>query len=194
MSPPAARNPAVLLLGLAAAALIGLGLFLLARRDVAPPPPPAPLREVSRTDLTRTNDRLQVPGESQAFTGWMLDRYPDGTLRSKSAVSNGLLQGVSEGWHTNGTIQIREFFVDGVSHGLRTKWSPEGTRISEATVEHGKIQGMFRRWHTNGSLAEEVSMKDDQPDGVAQAFHPDGTLKTRVTLRNGTVVKQDAAP
>lgn len=57
-------------------------------------------------------------------------------------------------------LQVWEHFDQGVSHGLRTKWSPAGRKLSEATIERGRITGTFRRWHDNGQVAEDVEMKD----------------------------------
>jgi antitoxin component YwqK of YwqJK toxin-antitoxin module len=46
-------------------------------------------------------------------------------------VSNGQLNGVSEGWFTNGVLQIREHFMDGSSEGPVTKWHSSGAKLSE---------------------------------------------------------------
>lgn len=186
-------NSRKLLAFLAALAVVILAVGILFRGFPRPPAiPPAPLPEVLRSELARQADRLHRSGETNPFTGFMIDRYANGSMQSRSQVSNGLLHGLSEGWHTNGTLQIRESFVAGVSHGLRTKWYPEGVKASEAPIEQGRIQGTFRRWHPNGVLAEEIPMKDDQPEGVSRAFHPSGTLKARVVTRAGQVVERES--
>jgi antitoxin component YwqK of YwqJK toxin-antitoxin module len=149
----------------------------------------APL-ELSRTNLVFKESRLLEINGATPFSGFMVEHYTDGVLRSRSAVTNGLLHGLSQGWHTNGQLQVSEYFKAGVSHGLRTKWYANGTKLSEATIVEGVLSGPFRRWHENGTLAEEVEMRNGQPDGIANAYLPDGRLKTQVRLENGKVINQ----
>jgi antitoxin component YwqK of YwqJK toxin-antitoxin module len=130
------------------------------------------------------------PGETRGFTGFLLDTYDDGALKSRSAVSNGLLHGLSQGWHTNGQQQVEEHFVAGTSHGLRTKWHSNGQKLSAINIVNGNLQGTFRTWHENGERAEEVELKDGQPDGLSRSYFPSGFLKSQVTLQNGKVVEQ----
>ena len=154
------------------------------------PLPTAPLTEVHRKNLELRAGGWYAPGDTNGFTGFLLDTYDDGALKSRSAVSNGLLHGLSQGWHTNGQQQVEEHFVAGTSYGLRTKWHPNGQKLSEVNVVSGKLQGPFRSWHENGEPAEEVELKDGQPDGLSKAYFPSGFLKSQVTLRNGKVADQ----
>lgn len=153
-------------------------------------PPASPVVEAPAGELQLTNGRLVQFGQSNYFTGFMVEKYPDGQLKSRSSVSNGVLWGWSEGWHTNGQLQVREQFQAGLSEGLRAKWETNGAKLSEATTVAGKLTGPFRRWHPNGVLAEEVEMKDDQPNGRARAWYPSGSLKAEMRMAKGSVVEQ----
>lgn len=178
--------PRIAVAWLAAAVLaVAAGAYWLWRAPATAVPRQAPISE-----LVLRDGRMYWKDETAPFTGVIFDRYLDGALKSRSAMVNGLLHGVSEGWHTNGVLQVREHFRHGVSHGLRTKWSPEGHKISEAMIQNGKITGTFRRWHENGALAEEVEMKDGQPHGHSRAFYPDGSLKAEARLESGRVLEQ----
>lgn len=171
------------------AAIVGgllVGAIVLALRPDGQPVLP----EVDRADLTLVDGRLHRHGESAPFTGSMIERYPNGLLQSRTSVSNGLLQGLSEGWYTNGQRQVLEHFQAGVSHGQRVKWYPTGVKLSEANIVQGKIEGVFRRWHDNGVLAQEIAMKQGQPDGPSRAYYPNGRLKAEARLSAGEVVEQ----
>lgn len=150
----------------------------------------APVKERARAELILKDDRLFESNGVTPFSGFVLTAYDGGEKKSRSSVSNGWLQGLSVGWHTNGQQQVEEHYAAGVSQGLRTKWYPNGQKLSEVTVVNGKLEGLYRTWHENGGRAEEVELKDGQPDGLSQAWFPSGCLKARVTLRNGTVVDQ----
>jgi len=171
-------------LAVAAASLLVLLALLIWRRA-------APAPEVLRAELRPQAGRLYRAGREQvAFTGWMIERYESGLLKSRSGIVEGLLQGVSEGWHTNGQMQVREHFQAGVSHGLRIKWHDNGVKQSEGTVVNGKLQGTFRRWHENGKLAEEMELNGDTPEGLARSFYPSGFLKAEARLKEGQVTEQ----
>ena len=165
---------------------LGIAFFLATRH----PLPTASIREVHLQNLELRADGWIVRGETEGFTGVLIDTYEDGLLKSRSAVFNGLLHGLSQGWHTNGQLQVEEHFVGGTSHGVRTKWHPNGKKLSVVNVADGKLQGTFRSWHENGVLAEEVELTNGQPEGLSKAYFPSGSLKSHVTLRQGKVADQ----
>ena len=180
-SPIPGRLRGLLVLGFLAGMIL---IFLLSpsQRDSVPP------EQVSRNQLVLQQGRLMKTSQTNAFTGLMVEFYPDGTLQSRSAVSNGLLHGVSEGWHTNGVLAVRETFCEGRSHGLRTKWNIESRRVSEVDIREGRIDGFHREWHTNGQLAVEVAMASGLPSGQSRRWSPDGGLVGQWSLSNGVVV------
>ncbi|MBI1840372.1 MAG: toxin-antitoxin system YwqK family antitoxin [Verrucomicrobia bacterium] len=176
---------------IAALVAILIALLITIRRERAPSgsPTSASPRSVARTNLVLVSGRLCLVGQTNGFTGLMEERG-DGFLRSRSVLSNGVLHGLSEGWHTNGQLQVREYFREGVSHGTRTKWYPEGRKLSEASIVEGKLEGPFRRWHENGALSEQIEFVADQPDGVSISDFPSGFLKARVVMKTGKLVEQ----
>ena len=177
------------------ALLLAVGALFLGRArwkrpDGANPPTAAAPIEVARTNLILTEGRLHLTGQTNSFTGFMIEHHASGALRSRSVISNGLLHGISEGWYTNGQRQVTEHFKEGVSHGVRTKWSASGAKTSEASIVDGKLHGTFRRWHENGTLSEQVEFFEDQPQGTSLAYFPSGYLKARVVLRDGRPEQQ----
>ncbi|MCC7374466.1 MAG: toxin-antitoxin system YwqK family antitoxin [Verrucomicrobiales bacterium] len=146
--------------------------------------------EVAATDLSLRDGRLWLTNASQPFNGWMLERYADGSLRSRSEISNGLLHGWSEGWHTNGQLQVREPFFKGVSDGIRVKWYASGAKLSETGIVMGRLEGTFRRWYENGRLSEETEFREGKPRGLARAWYASGCLKSEVMVRDGITAEQ----
>lgn len=150
--------------------------------------------ELSRHELELREGRLYRTGESRPFDGFLVERYPDGALLSRSAIVNGQLEGPSEGWYTNGQLQIRETYRQGLADGLRIKWYPEGTTQSVAHLVRGQYHGLYQRWHENGRLAEEVVFENGQPHGVARAYYPSGHLKAEVRLEHGQILDRRFFP
>ncbi|MBN9689371.1 MAG: toxin-antitoxin system YwqK family antitoxin [Verrucomicrobia bacterium] len=149
---------------------------------------PAPERAIS--ELVRRDGALYEKGAEKRFAGWLVERTSGGDLQSRSWISNGVLNGVSEGWYTNGVLQIREHFVNGLSEGPVSRWRSDGTLASEGQAQGGKLQGVFRRWHPNGQLAEEVHLQSGEPHGLARAWFPSGSVKSEVSMERGKVVSQ----
>lgn len=191
-SPASRARPILITFG----ALLALALLAISLRFIPGPPtantttPSPPPPEANLSDLLRRDGLLHQRDASNPFTGFVVEHYPDGTLKSRSAVRNGRLDGPSEGWFTNGTLQVREHFRDGTAHGPRTRWFPNGTRASEATLSNGQITGIFRRWNDDATLAEEIHMLDGQPHGVARSFFPSGSIKTEALMEHGRMIEQ----
>ena len=152
--------------------------------------PPAPAVAVPLAELVLHEGRLVRTGHTNAFTGWMEEHHSGAGLKSRSWISAGRLDGVSEGWFTNGVLQVREHFVAGLSEGTVTRWHESGTMQSEGTALAGKLEGTFRRWHENGVLSEELHLRAGQPEGLSRAWFPSGCPKAEVTLKDGKIVTQ----
>jgi MORN repeat variant len=114
-------------------------------------------------------------GQTNLFTGYLVERYPGGELQSRSAISNGLMHGVSEGWYTNGVLAVREAFSEGKSHGVRTKWSMEGSLRSQATIAQGQLEGPYKEWHTNGKPSLEIHFRAGTALPNSQAWDESGS-------------------
>lgn len=155
-----------------------------------PGTPSATVVEIPRDQLVLSDGLLCSTNSGSPFTGIVTEAYPDGSPMSRSVVVGGKLDGLSEGWHTNGVKQVEERFLAGVSHGLRTKWHPNGQKASEANILSGRIDGLFRRWHDNGQLAEEITLRADRPHGPARAFYPSGFLKASAVMVDGKPEQQ----
>ena len=154
-------------------------------------------------ELKKEENGLHFKLTGELFTGYLTEYYPvsktnqlqqvqDGgsQLKSRSVVRGGKLNGLSEGWYSDGQQQVVEMFVDGKSHGVRVKWHRNGWKSAEDAIENGELNGPCRKWHDNGQLAEEMTMVDGQADGRARSWHPDGSQKAEVLLEKGKVVKQ----
>jgi antitoxin component YwqK of YwqJK toxin-antitoxin module len=146
--------------------------------------------EVPRSDLVLRDGRLYRTNGSLAFTGVMIERFDSGLLKSRSSVVDGRLQGLSEGWHTNGQRQVIEHFQAGISDGPRIKFYPSGQKESEGRIVAGNFNGTYRRWHENGHLAEQIEFHSGHPEGVALAYFETGFVKTRARMRSGVVVER----
>jgi len=179
------------LLGLAV--VVGVVEVSMRTRDAAESTVGAPV-SVARFRLENKAGQLFRPGSAAAFTGWMTDHAPDGKVRLRTAVVDGRLHGISEGWATNGTLELRESFHCGLPHGSRMTWHPNGQKRSEGQLVLGQQQGIFRQWTVNGALAAEAEFKDGKPHGLSRAWFPSGCLKAEALMNHGELVTRHFYP
>jgi len=174
----------LLLVALASAAYATL--FCITRKN----PVALPNEQASAGSLLLRDGRWYRQGGIQPFTGILSDSYPGGALKSRSVVSNGFLEGLSEAWYSNGVKQVTEFYHAGVSHGPRTKWYDSGQKLSEVLVVHGKLEGTFSRYYEDGRLAESITLKNGLPDGPSSSYYPSGFVKAEARLAAGKLIEQ----
>jgi antitoxin component YwqK of YwqJK toxin-antitoxin module len=178
------------------------GVFLGLAGCVEAPKEKLPL--VTLEELQKEDDGLRLKSTGELFKGYLVEYYPpsnktnkleqveDGgsQLKSRSVIRGGKLNGLSEGWFSDGQQQVAEVFVDGKSHGVRVKWHRNGQKAAEDAIVNGELNGPCRKWHDNGQLAEEMTMFNSQADGQARSWHPGGSQKAQVTLEMGKVIEQ----
>ena len=151
-------------------------------------------RTIARFRLEERNGLFHCRDTGLPFTGLMTDHYKDGTVKLRSTVVEGQLHGVSEGWFTNRSTEVREYFRRGVPHGTRTTWHDNGQKRSEGTLIAGLQDGTYRQWHPDGSLAVEAEFTKGKPDGLSLAWHPSGFLKAEARMKSGTIQARHTYP
>ena len=153
----------------------------------------SPQVTVSVDQILKVDNTIKLKSSGELYSGYLVDHYQSSetnTLKSRSLVKGGKLNGLSEGWYSGGQLQISETFIEGRSHGVRVKWYSNGQKEAEDSIEHGELHGSCRKWHDNGLLSEEMTMVKGKADGRARSWHKDGSLKAEVLLEMGEVVNQ----
>jgi antitoxin component YwqK of YwqJK toxin-antitoxin module len=187
------------LLVLAVAA--GIGFWWHSQRT-APGAPDAKraLRELRLDQLVSKDGRLYEPGKATPFEGRLYENFPTSehfptsNRKLEIEIHAGKAHGRSVGYFKDGKLEVEEFFIQGVSHGLRTRWSPEGWKKSEERIQQGKLDGPHVEWHSNGRKALEMTLVKGKPDGIAEAWHPAGYLKSRTRFEGGEIVEREFFP
>lgn len=174
-----------ILFGYVYAAFAAFDLFSFPDENAAAEPVSLPL-----TSLELRNQRLFSRSDTRPFTGYVTESYPTGQLKSRSQVVRGRLEGLSEGWHVNGVLQVREHFRGGASHGRRTKFDQNGKALSEAYLVGGKLHGLYREWNPDGTLAEEIALATGANHGWSYAFFPSGSVKARALFEQGVLIER----
>lgn len=180
---------------LAGLLMLGTLLVLKSRQQVADAEAgKPPLSSVARARLENRGGKLYRPGAEAPFSGWITDQHPTGEAKLRSAMVEGRLHGQSEGWSTNGTLELREHFQRGLPHGTRVTWHPNGQKRSEGELVAGQQQGSYRQWDEEGKLVAEAEFQAGKPHGLSRAWYPSGYLKAEVLMKHGEVQTRHVYP
>jgi hypothetical protein len=114
--------------------------------QVAPGDDPLRPHRVERAEL-RDGPAGRVTHDGRPFTGTVVDRWEDGTLRAETEMLAGVPDGRARSYRENSRLS-------------REDWYDAGQRVRE------------RRWHPNGQLRSDTHLRDDGPH--TQAWTADG--------------------
>lgn len=96
------------------------------------------------------------------------------TLASEHSYKDGLLEGVSRGWHPNGVLASETWYRRGKKHGWEREWNSKGELVWELPYRDGKLHGVARYWK---GVAELQAPLRKMPKSVS--FWMDGREVTR---------------
>jgi antitoxin component YwqK of YwqJK toxin-antitoxin module len=152
---------------------------------------PVVIRKLTQGELILREGKLYADSEAIPFDGILFENFSGGIPKLEIEIVYGKADGRSVGFFDNGQLEVEEFFVKGVSHGVRTRWNQQGVKISEEQIEGGQVNGLHVKWHDNGNKALQMILLDGQPDGLAEAWHPNGSLKSRAQFVSGKMVSRE---
>lgn len=115
--------------------------------------------------LDRSYTHLFYPGGKKAAEGWHVEQKKDSVWTYYSQF--------------DGSIRIREPYVNGMLHGIVTLYYSSGEISEKVSWEEQKKQGAWIQYFNTGQVRLKSAFKDDQLSGPYEVFYPDGTLKVR---------------
>lgn len=96
------------------------------------------------------NPQLYKQGNSEPYTGWVKDLYPDGTLRLLEYYREGQLEGLATKWYADGRRQCVGHYREGLLEGTAKTWHENGERQGESQLAAGKLHGELILWDSQG--------------------------------------------
>ncbi|WOK07354.1 hypothetical protein RT717_01800 [Imperialibacter roseus] len=121
--------------------------------------------------------------KDRLFSGYLVEYYPDGTLKTRSAYSGGLLESVSYGYYPTGEVMYARLYVKGEKHGTHAGYYPDGSLKFRYHFVAGKSVGNHQEWYENGLLAKDLNYVNGQPFGSQKMWRPDGKIRSNYVIR-----------
>lgn len=103
----------------------------------------------------------------------------------------------AQGWYVNkekdsvwtyfsefdGTVRIREPYLNGKLHGTATSYYPSGEVSEEIQWDQDQKEGPWKQYYVDGSLRLESNYEGNRLEGTYKVFYPDSSLKVSGTYR-----------
>ena len=105
------------------------------------------------------NKRLYEQENSQPYTGWVKELYPDGTLRLLEYYREGQLEGIATKWYAQGRRQCVGHYREGLLEGTAKTWHENGQRQGESQLAAGKLHGELILWDSQGRETKRESYR-----------------------------------
>jgi antitoxin component YwqK of YwqJK toxin-antitoxin module len=77
---------------------------------------------------------------------------------------------------TDGSLRLKEIYVDGVLHGKVCSYYPDSTVSEEITWKHGSREGSWVQYYEDGTVRLRSTYVNDRLNGPYQVFHPNTAL------------------
>ncbi|OJJ15201.1 hypothetical protein BKI52_39750 [marine bacterium AO1-C] len=146
--------------------------------------------QIPHTQLNKSDQGLKRQGgkwfyKGKPYAGWIIEKYPDGTTKSKTCYYAGGEHGVSQGWYPGGSKWFERPYILGKKEGIHKVWWPSGQIKQVAHVTQDIYEGNVKSWYQDGKLYKDFNYKNGKEEGHQRAWKSDGRIKANYVVENG---------
>ena len=134
-----------------------------------------------------------VAGEETPFTG-IVENYKtsegDKTLSGKVPFKDGLMEGTSKLFYSNGKMASEATFKKGKIEGVQKDYYENGKLKIELPLDkNGLVNGIVKIYYPSGKIMSEESYKDDKLEGTVKKYDESGKITSEEFFKNGNRIK-----
>jgi antitoxin component YwqK of YwqJK toxin-antitoxin module len=126
-----------------------------------------------------------------AYEGWVLDGVgvthdSRGRTVSQCTYVKGKREGIyREFYSLGGELRLEETYRDGLVEGVSREWYTNGMKRSETFYRRGKKDGFCRAWYETGQMMHEIWYQHDDYHGLYQTWRFDGIKELETSYYRG---------
>ena len=114
------------------------------------------------TQMINDKGILYALGDSEPYTGSIIDYHPNGVKSYK--------------------VEVKQ----GVPQGAATEWYKSGQKMTETKLENGKVAGIIKGWYRSGKKEYEMPIKNGEIDGIGIEYYENGAKKSEAPYVKGS--------
>lgn len=144
---------------------------------------------VSEADVQYNHKRSLWTRNDLPFSGFVVNYYPDNTLKEKFGVLKGKKQNEAIQWFADGHFKNVTNYHEGKMHGKKKLWSADSLHvlIAHYNFHTGKAHGEQKKWYPSGELYKKMNLNRGKEEGMQQAFRKNGALYANYEAREGRI-------
>lgn len=104
---------------------------------------------------------------------------------SVESYSNGLLNGVSKKWYSNGQLMEIRYYKQGQKNGKQTAYWENGKKRFEFIAKADQYEGVLKEWNTDGRLIHLANFVNGQEEGPQRLWYDNGKIRANYIIMNG---------
>ncbi|MDN5204758.1 membrane-binding protein [Fulvivirgaceae bacterium BMA10] len=144
-----------------------------------------PLRslELDQTAFTKKAGHLYYEGKR--YSGYVVEKFEDGMLKSFSSYFKGKLEGVYQSWYPNGRIRELRIYANNHKEGEHVGWWENGKPKFIYHFKGDVYHGSCNEWYPNGDPFKFFNYTNGQEDGPQQMWREDGKFRANYVVKDG---------
>ena len=115
--------------------------------------------------------------KGKEFTGTMVEKFDDLTMKSEWQVKDGLAHGTSKNYYPNGQINEAIEWKKGLRDGTYEKFFDNGGKEIKGTFTQGKKDGYFETFYISGELFRKGVYENGMLQGVVEEYFENGNMR-----------------
>jgi len=125
--------------------------------------------------------------DKKVYSGYVESYYPDGSVKQRFGVYNGLKQGESLDWFEDGHLKFSSYYHQGKLHNVKKVWygNADHQLASELNYHLGTLNGLQLKWYPTGEIYKRMNMNMGIEEGMQQAYRKNGVLYANYEAREG---------
>lgn len=146
--------------------------------------------QIPNTQLIKSDQALKRQAgkwlyKGKAYSGWIIEKYPNGKTKSKTPYYQGSEHGLAKGWFPGGQKWFERPYILGKKNGVHKTWWPSGQIKHQADIKQDIYEGNVKEWYHDGRLYKDFNYKNGHEAGHQRAWKSDGRIRANYVVENG---------
>lgn len=141
-----------------------------------------------RTGVINSDPEVEVvylKKNNKLFTGVCVEKYSNGAVQSKICYKDGITDGPYEEYYENGKIESVNLYKKGVLNGKAVYYYENGNKKMEMNYKNGLLDGKYVTYYENGVKSMEANYQNDLLNGEYKEYSKDGKVIVNKKMEKG---------
>ena len=135
--------------------------------------------------LNVNNGVFYTKDTNKPYTGPVFTIHNPEQYSSEGELVDGKKSGFWTYWDVNGSLKMKNKYLNGIFDGPMTYWRESGEVLVECYNKNGNLEGPLTLYNKNGNPAFEFNYKNGHLEGTFLEYYKNGQKNKKGILKNG---------